>query len=396
MATLTERPRPDPCAQSQYRLDYDLFAQVFPRLLPWQVSDIFVVRVFRLLDILDSGLLTFRDLAVTLSILLRGEATEKLALFYKCHLPPAFNFSDLDELDACRLNSETRDDETEIATEATTLLESPKRARSQTSASINIPHGRVSSDPAIDASLRTRCSTSSAVLVSSPCEDRTSDAESLIDMITAKSIKSIHSENEQDRVHMAEVASEDSYSVVDESIEKLKQLRAKTMSSEASSTRLELKILPDMTQIQFIQLWKTFYDMLGGNETDECVFHSLAVTGTLLLQLGETHRELQSKMEAQIADALKTIDDDDDEANETLKIDMEFEEDRKIDPIEEQRKRIGDMRTCIADGEWRVNLEQIMATVIAEGPLCDFFEKKYSLEALIERYCRTRFSKCST
>lgn len=73
------------------------------------------------------------------------------------------------------------------------------------------------------------------------------------------------------------------------------------------------------------------------------MFHSLAVTGTLLLQLGETHRELQAKLEAQIADAMQDLD-------ETLKPsdneeEEEFKEDRKVDPIEVQRKRIGDMQT---------------------------------------------------
>uniref|UniRef100_A0A8R1IFL2 EF-hand domain-containing protein n=1 Tax=Caenorhabditis japonica TaxID=281687 RepID=A0A8R1IFL2_CAEJA len=400
MAAVTERPRPDPCAQSQYRLDYDLFAEVFPRLLPWPVTNVFVIRVFRLLDISDNGLLTFRDLAITLSILLRGEATEKVALFYKCHLPPAFNMSDLDGLDpndeSC---SESKAGEPELAIEATDLLGTPKKGAQWKvegrSNSVDIP--RKSSDQNLGDSLRTRCSTSSAVLLNSNMEERASDAESLIDMIAAKSIGSYPSDNGIGRIQVADVASEESFSVVDESIEKMKNLRTKTLSSpDSSSTKLEMKTLPVMSQIQFIQLWKTFYDMLSGKETEQSVFHSLAVTGTLLLQLGETHRELQAKLEAQIADAMQDLDDtlkppeEDDDVEE----DDEFEEDRKIDPIEVQRKRIGDMQTCfsMADGEWRVNLEQILASVMAETPLADFFERKHSLDLLIKNYYKTRFS----
>ncbi|CAI2351420.1 unnamed protein product [Caenorhabditis sp. 36 PRJEB53466] len=398
LAAVTERPRPDPCAQSQYRLDYDLFSEVFPRLLPWPVTSIFVIRIFRLLDISDNGLLTFRDLAISLSVLLLGEATEKLALFYKCHLPPAFNMSDLDGLDAAdESSSESKEGEPELAMEAADLLGTPKKGAALRheirSNSVDIP--RQSSDQNLADSLRTRCSTSSAVLVNANVEERASDAESLIDLIAAKSIGSCPSENESDRIQVADVASEESYSVVDESIEKMKQLRKKALSSpDSSSTKLEMKMLPAMSQIQFIQLWKTFYDMLSGKETEQLVFHSLAVTGTLLLQLGETHRELQAKLEAQIADAMQDLD-------ETLKApaedgeqeeEDEFEEDRKIDPIEVQRKRIGDMQTCMADDEWRVNLEQILASVMAETPLADFFEQKYSLDALIKKYYKTRFS----
>lgn len=34
-----------------------------------------------------------------------------------------------------------------------------------------------------------------------------------------------------------------------------------------------------MGQVQFIQLWKTFYDMLNSKQTDQALFHSLAIVG---------------------------------------------------------------------------------------------------------------------
>lgn len=74
--------------------------------------------------------------------------------------------------------------------------------------------------------------------------------------------------------------------------------------------------------MQFIQLWKTVYDMLSLKETDQTIFHALAVvgkiyhlfisstklkhSGTLLLQVGESYREYQAKIESEIADAMKS------------------------------------------------------------------------------------------
>lgn len=39
-----------------------------------------------------------------------------------------------------------------------------------------------------------------------------------------------------------------------------------------------------INQIQFIQLWKTFYDLLGMRNEEMHLVHSLAIAGMLLVQ----------------------------------------------------------------------------------------------------------------
>lgn len=50
------------------------------------------------MDVNEIGILTFRDLSYLLGTFFKGDSIEKVTLFYKCHIPPAFNMSDLDEI----------------------------------------------------------------------------------------------------------------------------------------------------------------------------------------------------------------------------------------------------------------------------------------------------------
>lgn len=71
------------------------------------------------------------------------------------------------------------------------------------------------------------------------------------------------------------------------------------------------------------------------------------------MQLGET----QKKFINELSDAMKPADE----------------------AKQEEDKKAGDLKSCIQDGEWRLNLEQIVATILADSLLSEFFDKRYSL-----------------
>lgn len=88
------------------------------------------------------------------------------------------------------------------------------------------------------------------------------------------------------------------------------------------------------------------------------LYHGLAVAGTVLLQLGET----QKKFINDLSDAMKNVGDENvDEVNDS------------------SSKKSGDLKTCIQDGDWRLNIEQIIATILSDQQLADFFDRRYSL-----------------
>jgi len=403
-SVMEERPKFDPCVQSQYRLDFELFSQIFPRLLPWPVNEMFVIRAFRLMDLNMTGILTFRDLSYLLGILLKGDSVDKVTLFFKFHIPPAFNMSDLDEL----LNRKSLDeDEPELGVEAATVIGSaksspmrapvPRRHPSKAEAAqavYGVDETAVDAASEADEILSCEETTSGPIVIESPISSShtsSKDLEIVDEEDNQKRTQPIGSPFSDDYSLPDRAPSEisDSFSLVEDASDAIKSLSQKmqqTTFQEAQrrSNNGDNPIEP-ITQIQFIELWKTFYELIGIRD-DNQLYHALVVAGTLLLQLGETQKVFQHGVEKQIDEAMKTtLCENEREAGTPT---PELEE----PSISKSTSKMGDLKSCIQDGDWRLQVEHIIATILAEPSLSEFFETKYSLMDLIEKY-RQRPSK---
>ncbi|KAG7307150.1 hypothetical protein JYU34_007296 [Plutella xylostella] len=82
-----------------YRLDYSQFKSLFSVLSPWaegDYGDAITTRMFKLLDLEDSGYINARSLAQALGLSARAEAPRRLAALYCMHAPPLLPARDLD------------------------------------------------------------------------------------------------------------------------------------------------------------------------------------------------------------------------------------------------------------------------------------------------------------
>ncbi|KAJ1351978.1 TBC1 domain member 9 [Parelaphostrongylus tenuis] len=126
-------------------------------------------------------------------------------------------------------------------------------------------------------------------------DDPKSSDSSLIDFVATKSCGSDPSDSGQSPFKMCGENSGDSAPLSDDSLSKVHKPHSILSSPESTPTRLEM--LPPMNQIQFIQMWRTLYEMINIGDIDQ-LLNSLALVGTTLFQLNEKCPFSQTKLDA--------------------------------------------------------------------------------------------------
>ncbi|XP_029439110.1 TBC1 domain family member 9B isoform X2 [Rhinatrema bivittatum] len=78
----------------QYRIDLEQFKELFTHLTPWtcgQHTPVLAGRLFRLLDRNRDSLINFKEFVTGIGGMYHGDLTEKLKFLYRLHLPPALS-----------------------------------------------------------------------------------------------------------------------------------------------------------------------------------------------------------------------------------------------------------------------------------------------------------------
>ncbi|KAM4555975.1 TBC1 domain family member 9B isoform 1-T1 [Odontesthes bonariensis] len=331
----------------QYRIDPAQFTQLFASLAPWVCgghTHTLSARLFRLLDQNQDGLVNFKEFITGLSGMYHGDMTEKLKLLYKLHLPPALV-----------------PEEAESALEATRFFTDEEPAESSFLSDLD--------------TLRQQEVTSGEEL-----KDGGADGEE------KKEVKDY-------RYYL------------------------RMWAKEKEPKRETIKSLPRMNQEQFIEVCKTLYNMFSEEPLEQELYHAIATVASLLLHIGEVGKkfgnggkkhETQATPTAQ-ATPLSPQEEGPDEAQVCCALaDAQLEaaapptsdEDAKDDTsvssysvvssgslqcedIADDTVLIGgeQRRGSVLDVDWSISFEQVLASLLTEPPLVDYFEGKRDIHA---------------
>ncbi|TKS65021.1 TBC1 domain family member 9B [Collichthys lucidus] len=345
-STAAERHDPSLPYLEQYRIDPVQFTQLFTALAPWICGGhtlTLSARLFRLLDQNQDGLVNFKEFITGLSEMYHGDMTEKLKLLYKLHLPPAL----------CP-------EEAESALEATHFF----------------------------------------------TEDAPRESSSLSDLDILGQQEVTSGEEGKDGGGDSEEKKE----------EKVKDYRyyLRMWAKEKEPKTETIKDLPRMNQEQFIDLCKTLYNMFSEEPLEQQLYHSIATVASLLLRIGEVGKKFnnggkktddpttqsppisqreeglgegpsgesqvcRALAEAQLELAAPPTSDEETKDDTSSSYSVVSSGSLQCEDITDDTVLIGGgehRRGSVLDVDWSITFEQVLASLLTEPPLVDYFEKK--------------------
>ncbi|XP_073753969.1 TBC1 domain family member 8 isoform X6 [Callorhinus ursinus] len=150
----------------------------------------------------------------------------------------------------------------------------------------------------------------------------------------------------------------------------LKQM-IKDLAKEKDQTDKEL---PKMSQREFIQFCKTLYSMFHEDPEENDLYQAIATVTTLLLQIGEVGQRGSSSGSCS------------QDGGEELRAPALSPEQDLVFADTSPGKIVQDSQTFPeeAEGDWTVSLEHILASLLTEQSLVNFFEKPLDIKSKLE------------
>nr|XP_006133249.1 TBC1 domain family member 8 isoform X1 [Pelodiscus sinensis] len=130
------------------------------------------------------------------------------------------------------------------------------------------------------------------------------------------------------------------------------------------------KAMPKMSQREFIQFCKTLYSMFHEDPEENYLYQAIATVTTLLLQIGEVGQRSSS------------LGSGSDEFTEDLQPEASAQDPVFTDTVKTTHKET--QALPVTEGNWIISFEQILASLLTEQSLVNFFEKPLELKPKLE------------
>jgi len=140
--------------------------------------------------------------------------------------------------------------------------------------------------------------------------------------------------------------------------------------------------LPPMRQEQFIQMWRTLYDLFSTGPEEQQMNHVIASIGTALLKMGEMSQQQQIR-KMSVEGCLQVKEDQGNNSGE------------QSEGFEVLDKEMYTHMVSLPD-YWFITYEKFKATVLIEQKLAEFFEKKREISEVIGSLRSRRLIRTNT
>ncbi|XP_033751283.1 TBC1 domain family member 9-like [Pecten maximus] len=449
-----------------YKVDFDQFKTMFLSLVPWSTGSqghVLALRAFRYLDENGDNMINFKEFVYLLGVICHGDLTHKLKLLYQCHQPPALLPND--DLDSSEIPTSPKSESTESAVEATDFFDSGDTLQDEIElpgdpsppplevvtedqpSNEDLGGGDVASGDQNDSTSISNQTTEAGdsdeeVTTSNKEEAESSDrqadtanekAESEdgpgTESVDGEAVSQVESVDASSPDEPSE-ASDSSSAKVSDIGDSLRKMYQKRQELKKKDSKADFKDVPRLTQIQFIQLWKTLYDMFSDHSEEQELYHSIATVGTLLLELGEVGKKFylkkSSPSESSVTDTplscsadsgmdvdrlaqniQRTRLDTDKSGDENLEEDgsdltsgiESVSENNAETSTGESSKTTADSSSdsnqsfSKPDSDWSISFEQFIASMLTEPPLVEFFEKHTDVTESVAKVRNRRLMK---
>lgn len=391
-----------------YKIDFEQFKTMYLSLSPWASgprAGHLALRTFKFLDDNKDNMINFKEFVYIIGVVCKGDITQKLKLLYLLHQLPPHELEDMASPSPVSPSSTKTVESPESAVEAADFFDSDASSIDPLQDEIVLP-----GDPVDEEGEKQ--------------EEESQDTQSKEELQSTELFPGPDSNNKADPQGAEGGGSQivgsgpsgdvglDVLPKPEETVtaekeaelrESLKKMYAKKRELNRSDSKAEFKDVPRMSQAQFIDMWRTLYDMFTDNEYEQQLYHSIATVGTLLLEMGEVGKKFylqKSVSESSTGENSSTKMESLSEDVEQLKMEESkapsnsTENQTKEDSSSSQSElsQLDEVSPSGArssyskpDSDWSISFEQMVASLLTEQPLVTYFEKQCDMSEAVAK-----------